>query len=83
MLTKKGTGKNSYKAKLHEKFIKGRSQEDQRDEAQSLGISLFFCYGFNKSHAVSYSIISISVRGCGTTTQQSGWLHSWTRNPRP
>ena len=61
VLTKKGTGKNSYKAKLHEKFIKGCvAKKINRDEAQSLWdkFEFFSGYGFNKSHAVSYSIIS-------------------------
>jgi DNA polymerase-3 subunit alpha len=61
VLTKKGTGKNNYKAKLHEKFIKGCVANNiNRDEAQSLWdkFEFFSGYGFNKSHAVSYSIIS-------------------------
>ena len=61
VLTKKGTGKNSVKGKLHDKFIKGCVAKDiNRDEAQSLWdkFEFFSGYGFNKSHAVSYSIIS-------------------------
>jgi DNA polymerase-3 subunit alpha len=61
VLTKKGTGKNSVKGKLHDKFIKGCVAKNiNRDEAQSLWdkFEFFSGYGFNKSHAVSYSIIS-------------------------
>jgi DNA polymerase-3 subunit alpha len=61
VLTKKGTGKNSVKGKLHDKFIKGCvAKKINRDEAQSLWdkFEFFSGYGFNKSHAVSYSIIS-------------------------
>ena len=61
VLTKKGTGKNSVKGALHTKFIKGCVGNNiPRDEAQSLWdkFEFFSGYGFNKSHAVSYSIIS-------------------------
>jgi DNA polymerase-3 subunit alpha len=61
VLTKKGTGKNSVKGRLHDKFIKGCVANNiNRDEAQSLWdkFEFFSGYGFNKSHAVSYSIIS-------------------------
>ena len=61
VLTKKGTGKGSVKNKLHEKFISGcMTNKISRDEAQSLWdkFEFFSGYGFNKSHAVSYSIIS-------------------------
>jgi DNA polymerase III subunit alpha len=61
VLTKKGTGKGSVKGKLHDKFIKGCVENNiARDEAQSLWdkFEFFSGYGFNKSHAVSYSIIS-------------------------
>jgi DNA polymerase-3 subunit alpha len=61
VLTKKGTGKGSVKGKLHDKFIKGCvSNNIARDEAQALWdkFEFFSGYGFNKSHAVSYSIIS-------------------------
>ncbi len=61
VLTKKGTGKNSVKGKLHEKFIAGCIAKNiDRDEAQDLWdkFEYFSGYGFNKSHAVSYSIIS-------------------------
>jgi len=61
VLTKKGTGKNSVKGRLHDKFIKGCvAKSIDRDEAQALWdkFEYFSGYGFNKSHAVSYSIIS-------------------------
>ena len=61
VLTKKGTGKNSVKAKLHTKFIKGcTAKKIDRDKAEDLWnkFEYFSGYGFNKSHAVSYSIIS-------------------------
>ena len=61
VLTKKGTGKGSVKEKLRTKFIKGCVHNNiDRDEAQSLWdkFEFFSGYGFNKSHAVSYSIIS-------------------------
>ena len=61
VLTKKGTGKGSVKDKLHKKFIKGCVHNGiDREEAQSLWdkFEFFSGYGFNKSHAVSYSIIS-------------------------
>jgi DNA polymerase-3 subunit alpha len=61
VLTKKGTGKNSVKGKLHKKFITGCVDKGiARDAAQDLWdkFEFFSGYGFNKSHAVSYSIIS-------------------------
>jgi len=61
VLTKKGTGKGSVKGRLHDKFIKGCVAKDiGRDEAQALWdkFEYFSGYGFNKSHAVSYSVIS-------------------------
>ena len=61
VLTKKGTGKGSVKEKLRKEFIKGCVHNNiYRDEAQSLWdkFEFFSGYGFNKSHAVSYSIIS-------------------------
>ena len=61
VLTKKGTGKGSVKDKLHAKFIKGCVAKGiARDQAQGLWdkFEFFSGYGFNKSHAVSYSIIS-------------------------
>jgi DNA polymerase-3 subunit alpha len=70
VLTKKGTGKGSVKDKLHKKFIKGCVANDiARDQAQNLWdkFEFFSGYGFNKSHAVSYSIISF----------QCAWLFNY------
>ena len=61
VLTKKGTGKGSVKSKLHKKFIDGCVAKNITvDDAQSLWekFEYFSGYGFNKSHAVSYSMIS-------------------------
>ena len=61
VLTKKGTGKGSVKGRLHDKFIAGCGERGiDRDEAQALWdkFEYFSGYGFNKSHAVSYSVIS-------------------------
>ena len=61
VLTKKGTGKNSVKGRLHDKFINGCAANGINvDVSQGLWdkFEYFSGYGFNKSHAVSYSIIS-------------------------
>ena len=62
LLTKKGTGKgNAEKRKIHDKFIKGCVQKGiEADKAKKLWqkFEFFSGYGFNKSHAVSYSILS-------------------------
>jgi len=61
VLTKKGTGKGSIKEVLHDKFITGCEAKDiDKAAAQNLWdkFEYFSGYGFNKSHAVSYSIIS-------------------------
>ncbi len=61
VLTKKGTGKGSVKEKLRVKFVNGCAEKNiGYDEAQALWdkFEFFSGYGFNKSHAVSYSIIS-------------------------
>tara|TARA_B100000886_G_scaffold175017_1_gene119860 strand:- start:12992 stop:16423 length:3432 start_codon:yes stop_codon:yes gene_type:complete len=70
VLTKKGTGKGSVKGMLHDKFIKGCVAKNiSYDEAQALWdkFEFFSGYGFNKSHAVSYSIISF----------QCAWLFNY------
>ena len=70
VLTKKGTGKNSVKGRLHKKFITGCVDKGiGRDAAQDLWdkFEFFSGYGFNKSHAVSYSIISF----------QCAWLFNY------
>ena len=61
VLTKKGTGKDSLKNKLRRKFIDGCVEKNiDADDARQLWnkFEFFSGYGFNKSHAVSYSIIS-------------------------
>ena len=62
LLTKKGTGKvNEKKQQIYRKFVEGcESKGISTKEAQKLWqkFEYFSGYGFNKSHAVSYSIIS-------------------------
>jgi DNA polymerase-3 subunit alpha len=62
VLTKKGTGKAAMvKQALHGKFISGCLEKGMaQEEAQQLWktFEYFSGYGFNKSHAVCYSIIS-------------------------
>jgi DNA polymerase-3 subunit alpha len=62
VLTKKGTGKgHEVKDAIKEKFIKGCEKKDiSKKAAEELWATFeyFSGYGFNKSHAVSYSIIS-------------------------
>jgi DNA polymerase III subunit alpha len=61
LLTKKGTGKEGELAKIYEKFIRGCEEKGlTRNKAQELMdiIGYFSGYGFNLSHAISYSIIS-------------------------
>ncbi|MAH44427.1 hypothetical protein CMI37_01270 [Candidatus Pacearchaeota archaeon] len=61
VLTKKGTGKGNIKTKLKVKFVDGcEANGINRDAAERLWdkFEFFSGYGFNKSHAVSYSIIS-------------------------
>ena len=62
VLTKKGTGKgNEVKDKIYNKFIEGCIEKRiPRNAADGLWrtFEYFSGYGFNKSHAVSYSIIS-------------------------
>jgi len=70
VLTKKGTGKDSLKNKLRRKFIDGCVEKSiDADEARQLWnkFEFFSGYGFNKSHAVSYSIISY----------QCAWLYAY------
>ena len=72
VLTKKGTGKDDIKTKLRVKFIDGCITNNiSRDQATKLWakFEFFSGYGFNKSHAVSYSLISF----------QCAWL--WTYYP--
>jgi DNA polymerase-3 subunit alpha len=62
LLTKKGTGKgHEAKEAIYDKFIEGcLEREIPRKAADKLWTTFeyFSGYGFNKSHAVSYSIIS-------------------------
>tara|TARA_R110000787_G_scaffold269730_1_gene376600 strand:- start:1517 stop:4933 length:3417 start_codon:yes stop_codon:yes gene_type:complete len=62
LLTKKGTGKgHEKKMAIHKKFIDGCTQKSIKEsDAQTLWqtFEYFSGYGFNKSHAVSYSILS-------------------------
>jgi DNA polymerase-3 subunit alpha len=62
LLTKKGTGKgNDAKRKIYNKFIAGCEEKGiSKDSAQTLwnNFEYFSGYGFNKSHAVSYSVLS-------------------------
>ena len=62
VLTKKGTGKAAkVKMALHGKFVAGCIEKGMRQtEAERLWqtFEYFSGYGFNKSHAVSYSMIS-------------------------
>ena len=62
ILTKKGTGKgHEVKDALYDKFVKGCIEKGIKEhEARKLWqtFEYFSGYGFNKSHAVSYSVIS-------------------------
>jgi len=62
LLTKKGTGKgHEKKDAIHKKFIEGCVEKRiSKEDAQKLWqtFEYFSGYGFNKSHAVSYSILS-------------------------
>ena len=62
LLTKKGTGKGfEEKDKIHSKFIEGCGEKGiTQKQAQQLWetFEYFSGYGFNKSHAVCYSILS-------------------------
>jgi len=62
LLTKKGTGKGQEEKEIiREKFIRGcLNKSIPNDTAKSLwqNFEYFSGYGFNKSHAVSYSILS-------------------------
>jgi DNA polymerase III alpha subunit len=62
LLTKKGTGKgNEAKDKLHDKFLRGCVEKGiAHKDAEKLWqtFEYFSGYGFNKSHAVGYSMLS-------------------------
>jgi DNA polymerase-3 subunit alpha len=73
LLTKKGTGKGAQeKEKIRKKFVKGcvnkKMTEGQANELWN-NFEYFSGYGFNKSHAVSYSILSF----------QCAWLLNYYR----
>ena len=71
LLTKKGTGKgHEKKTEIYEKFVKGCTLRGlPRGSADELWqkFEYFSGYGFNKSHAVSYSILSF----------QCAWLFNY------
>ena len=71
VLTKKGTGKGAkVKNKLKQKFLNGCVEKGIRhSEAEDMWerFEYFSGYGFNKSHAVSYSAISF----------QCAWLYNY------
>lgn len=71
LLTKKGTGKgNEAKEEIHDKFISGcmkKKIDKETAEAMWKNFEYFSGYGFNKSHAVSYSILSY----------QCAWLYNY------
>ena len=72
ILTKKGTGKDDKRSKLRIKFIDGCEKNGiPKDKAMVMWnkFAYFSGYGFNKSHAVAYSMISY----------QCAWL--WTHYP--
>jgi len=74
VLTKKGTGKGEEtKNKIHDKFIRGcisKGLGEVKGEELWKTFEYFSGYGFNKSHAVSYSIISF----------QCAWLYNYYPN---
>jgi DNA polymerase-3 subunit alpha len=61
LLTKKGTGKHDKKTAIYNKFMQGCEEKGiQKSDGQRLWdtFEYFSGYGFNKSHAVSYSVLS-------------------------
>ena len=80
ILTKKGTGKgHEVKDAIHEKFIRGCVQKNiNKHAAQDLWqtFEYFSGYGFNKSHAVSYSIISYQCAWL-CTYYKAEWIASF------
>jgi DNA polymerase-3 subunit alpha len=71
VLTKKGTGKeDKVKKELHEKFVKGCLEHGLKEtDGQTLWeeMEFFSGYGFNKSHAIAYSLLSF----------QCAWLFTY------
>ena len=74
---------HKHKYRFGQKFVKGCVNKKMTEE-QANGLwstfEYFSGYGFNKSHAVSYSILSFQCALLSTTTQQNGWLLSLTRS---
>jgi DNA polymerase III alpha subunit len=80
VLTKKGTGKgHEVKDEIHTKFIEGSLEKGiQQEDAQNLWqtFEFFSGYGFNKSHAVCYSILSYQCAWL-LTYHPSEWIASY------
>jgi len=80
VLTKKGTGKgHEVKDEIHRKFIEGCAEKQiGRDQAENLWktFEFFSGYGFNKSHAVCYSILSYQCAWL-LTYHPSEWIASY------
>ena len=80
LLTKKGTGKGArQKMDIHDRFIagcieKGINRNDARQMWQNF--EYFSGYGFNKSHAVCYSIISYQCAWL-MTYHEGEWMASY------
>lgn len=80
VLTKKGTGKgHEVKDAIHAKFIEGCLEKGiKQEDAQNLWqtFEFFSGYGFNKSHAVCYSILSYQCAWL-LTYYPSEWIASY------
>ena len=81
ILTKKGTGKGfEVKDRIHAKFIRGCIRGHGINEAAAQRLwqtfEYFSGYGFNKSHAVSYSVISYQCAWL-CTYYQTEWVASF------
>ncbi len=80
ILTKKGTGKGfEVKDRIHSKFIRGCKNHGIAESAAERlwqTFEYFSGYGFNKSHAVSYSVISYQCAYL-CTYYQTEWVASF------
>ena len=80
LLTKKGTGKGArQKNSIRERFIQGCSDKGmKRDDALRMwqNFEYFSGYGFNKSHAVCYSMISYQCAWL-MTYHEGEWMASY------
>ena len=80
LLTKKGTGKGfEEKDKIHHKFVEGCVEKGiKANDAQKLWetFEYFSGYGFNKSHAVCYSILSYQCAWLATY-YKAEWMASF------